>query len=671
MNQRTLLIIGIIVLLVLIVCMVCTALFGFGTAWFLNVISTPSGPTNTGFNTPTESSQVTPPPLNTQPASDETLVTLENAIVPDNDPVALAERLKGIKNIPATVPYGGPRRVGDEQKFYVTNTDTNTTSTTTATLRYVSDIVYFWVENGVNFNQRDLENLAHAFEDKMYPTDRNFFGSEWYPGIDNDPHIYILYTTGMGAQVAGYFSSVDEIPPLARSDSNAHEMFLFNADNSPLDDPYTYGVLAHEFQHMIHWYRDRNETSWINEGMSELATLLNDYVHIGFIQEYIFDPDLQLTDWPNDPSATTPHYGAGMSFTTYFLDRFGSEATQALVADAANGMDSVDDVMKQLNITNTETGKTTTGDDVVLDWMITNYLGDSSVGDSRYAYNNYPQVFEQASPTEYVNDCSPTVNARDVHQYGVDYIQLSCSGQTTLHFQGATQTGLLPVNAYSGNYAFWSNKGDESDMTLTHTFDFSHLSGPITLNYETWYDLEKDYDYVFLEASPDGGTTWQILTTPSGTADNPSGNSYGWGYNALSGGGSTSQWIQEAVDLSQFAGKQVLLRFEYVTDAAVNGEGFMIDDISIPQANYSEDFESGDGGWQAAGFARVENVLPQTFRLALIAQGNQTNVQIIDVPATETVDIPLDFNSVDTYTLVVTGTTRFTRQEADYQFWFQ
>ncbi len=46
-----------------------------------------------------------------------------------------------------------------------------------------------------------------------------------------------------------------------------------NADNTDLADSFTYSVLAHEFQHMIHWYRDRNEESWMNEGFSELACI--------------------------------------------------------------------------------------------------------------------------------------------------------------------------------------------------------------------------------------------------------------------------------------------------------------------------------------------------------------------------------------------------------------
>lgn len=603
--------------------------------------------------------------------SDETLILLQQAVVPENNPIELADRFLGIENVPDTVPAPTQSyEVGDRRDFWVTDTDTDETFQTEAVLRYVGDIVYFWVEDGVDYDPQDLEDLARTFEEDIIPTDREFFGSEWNPGVDNDPHIYVLYTTGVGFQTAGYFSSSDEIHPDAQQYSNAAEMFVFNADNSPLDDEYTYGVLAHEFQHMIHWYRDRNETSWLNEGMSELATLLNGYYHGGFIYEYTYAPDLQLNDWPNDPNATTPHYGAGFLFVTYFLERFGEDATKALVADPANGLESVDNVLAQLGLTDSATGQPVTADDVVLDWTIANYLGDGAVGDGRYSYPTYPQMLDYpATDTEVVEDCGTSTNPREVLQYGVDYIRIACNNPVTLRFEGATRTGLLPASPYSGDYAFWTNKGDESDMTLTREFDFTDVSGPITLSYQTWYDIEEDWDYVYLLTSTNGGDDWDFVQTPSGTDTNPTGNSYGWGYTGLSGG--EGEWIQESVDLSDFAGQQVLVRFEYITDAAVNGEGLLVDDIAVNAIDYFEDFETGDGGWAAEGFARVTNVLPQTFRLALISYGNDTTVDIIDVPATNVVEIPLDLDGdVDEVTLVVMGSTRFTRQSAAYNFTF-
>jgi immune inhibitor A len=598
----------------------------------------------------------------------DTLFTLQQAIVPTNDVRELAQRLEDKGYIPETLePPPAWYRVGAQETFWVTNVDNNKNFQVDATLQYVTDHSYFWIEDSVDFDPDDLRSLAETFENDIYPTDREFFGSEWTPGVDGDPHVYILYASGLGFNLAGYFSSADEYTPLAHEYSNAHEMFLLNADNIGLDETFTYGVLAHEFQHMIHWYRDRNESSWLNEGFSELAALLNGYYDSGFDWVFAQDPDLQLNDWPNDSDATTPHYGAGFLFVTYFLDRFGEEATQALVGDANNDLTSVDDVLASISATDDLSGQPVRADDVVLDWMLTNYIQDSSVGDGRYnyySYNDAPSFYE----TEQFYRCPVTSQTRSVHQYGADYIGFNCDGNYTLHFEGSIQTGVLETDPHSGTYAFWSNKGDESDMTLTQSFDFTNQAGPLSISYWTWYDLEKDYDYLYLEASLDG-ENWQILTTPSGTPEDPSGNSYGWGYNGLSGGGDIARWIQETIDISQFAGQVVQLRFEYVTDAAVNGEGLLLDDISIPEIGYFSDFEADNGGWDAAGWVRIQNILPQTFRLALIKLGRQTTVEYIPLNPDVSADIPLNIGGdIDEVILVVTGTTRFTRQPAAYRF---
>ncbi|MCZ2127573.1 MAG: immune inhibitor A [Anaerolineales bacterium] len=592
------------------------------------------------------------------PSSGETLRLLEDTVVPLNDPRELACRLKAICNVPEVMADSAQTRVvGDKQKFWVHNLDTNKNNEVEATLLYVTPHAYFWAQDGVNVKEKDMKALMDAFENKIYPTDREFFGSEWTPGIDGDEHIYILYARGLGYSVAGYFSSADSRHPLIQEYSNAHEMFLFNADNTPPGDAYAYAVLAHEFQHMIHWNNDLNETSWLNEGSSELAVLLNGYDTGGFDWLYVSNPDLQLNDWPNDHNATTPHYGAGFLFMTYFLDRFGEKATQALVKDPANGLESVDDVLKQINAADPLTGKPIATDDFFMDWALTNFLQNASIADGRYAYHNYPSA-PRARETETISACPQDEFLRTVHQYGVDYIQINCAGDYTLDFTGSTVTGLLPVDPYSGKYAFWSNKGDESDMTLTREFDFSNVAAPIELSFQTWFDIEEDWDYVYLEVSEDG-KEWQILPTPSGRGTNPSGNAYGWGYTGVSDG-----WINEQIDLSAYAGKKIFIRFEYVTDAAVNGEGFLLDDISVNADGYSSDFEADDGGWQADGFARVQNSLPQTFRLALV---QDDTITFIPVAEDQTAQISLSLKSGKSAYLVVAGTTRFTRELATYQ----
>jgi hypothetical protein len=608
--------------------------------------------------TPTPEPELTRPAVNSSSA--ETLGILENSIVPPNEPMELACRLEGKCNLPQVMAASAsPRLVGETDTFWVTNVETNENTEVTATLQYATPHVYFWVQDGVTYDDGELKALADEFEAKIYPTNREFFGNEWSPGIDGDEHIYILYARGLGGSIAGYFSSSDSIHPLVHEFSNAHEMFLFNDDNTFLGEEYAYSVLAHEFQHMIHWNQDLNETSWLNEGSSELAVFLNGYDTGGFDWLYINNPDLQLNDWPNDQDETTPHYGAGFLFMTYFLDRFGEQATQALVKDLDNGFESVDAVLAEIQAVDPASGEPITADAFFMDWAATNFLLDASAGDGRYVYNNYPGA-NRASATETIAACPQDKVTREVHQYGVDYIAIECSGDLTLSFTGSTVTGLLPVDPYSGRYAFWSNKGDESNMTLTREFDFTNAGGDIEFSFRTWYDIETDYDYVYLEASEDG-ETWQIIPTPSGTAEDPSGNSYGWGYNDVTNG-----WIEESVDLSRFAGKKVRIRFEYVTDAAVNGEGFLLDDVLVDAIGYSSDFETDDGGWTADGFVRVQNSLPQTFRLALI-HTRDSSVTMIPVRSDQTAEIPISLNSGETAYLVVSGTTRFTRELGTYQ----
>jgi immune inhibitor A len=594
------------------------------------------------------------------PVSFETLETLNQTLVPENDPYELACRLKGICDVPRTVPAKS-YRVGDTDLFWISNSDTAAHRQITARLVYITPHSYFWAEEGARYDEGEVKRLMDTFENEIYPTNREFFGEEFNPGIDDDPHIYVIYASGLGSNVAGYFNSSDSFHPLVKEFSNAHETYMLSTTQR-LSDEYTYGVLAHEFVHMIQFPSDRNEVSWISEGFAEVGAFLNGYGVGDKDWFYTLDPDLQLTTWESISSGgnSSGHYGQSFLYLAYFLDRFGEEATKAVNENPENDISSIDDTLADLGITDPLTGEIITADDVFMDWAAALYLKDSDVGDGRYTYNNYPDA-PRTSATDIITTCPQSPLDFSVYQYGIDYISISCSGEHTLRFSGSTVVELLRTEAHSGKYAFWSNKGDESDMTLTRQFDLSGVSGPVEINYWTWYDIEEDWDYLYLEASTDG-ETWEILRTPSGTDYNPSGNSYGWGYT-----GQTGNWIEETVDLSLYAGQDVWIRFEYVTDAAINGEGLLLDDVRVDAINYQSDFEADEGGWEAQGFARVDNVLPQTYRLSLILKGETTTVTNIELDLDQTVEIPLSLEPGEEAILIVTGTTRFTTIPAAYQ----
>ncbi len=188
---------------------------------------------------------------------------------------------------------------------------------------------------------------------------------------------------GLGVNIAGLFSSIDSVNPLARPDSNGHETFLMSADHLFFGEE-DKGTLAHEFQHMIHWYRDRNEDTWMNEGFSVLAEFLNGFDPGPFDDLYVMNPDQQLTDWPDDNDATRPHYGESFLFLAYFLDRFGENATKQLVAEPENGMVAIDKVLKDINAIDAKTKELITADDVFADWVIATFLKDPAAGDGQF-----------------------------------------------------------------------------------------------------------------------------------------------------------------------------------------------------------------------------------------------------------------------------------------------
>lgn len=596
------------------------------------------------------------------PEAYETYETLKNTYIPENDPYDLARRLKGIDFIPDTVPNIIDYQIGDEKEFWVTNVDTNENRKVKAKLGFKTDNIYFWIEDSVSYDKNELEKLVFTFENNILPTNRDFFGTEWIPGIDENERLFVLYATNLGSSLAGYFSSADALPPQIHEFSNAHEMFMLNADTIRLSQKFTYGVLAHEYQHMIHWYQDRNEKSWLNEGFSELAAFINGYYESGFDSIYMANTDIQLNDWPNNSFNTTPHYGASFLFVNYFLNRFGEDATKILVRNPENGLDSIDNVLTQINARDNMSGEILTADDIFSDWIITNFVMDKRIDDGKYHYENYT-FSPRATLTENIDECEFDWKERTVTQYGADYIELKCNRDFNLHFQGISTTNVIPEFAFSGDYALWSNKGDESNMVISQTFDFSEVNNPVTMSFMMWYDIEKDYDYLYLTSSVDG-QNWQILETPSCIKDNPTGNSYGCGFNGKSPG-----WVKEEVDLSQFAGKSVEIRFEYVTDAAVYGEGFLLDDIQIPEIGYFSDFEVDHGGWKVEGWARINNQLPQTYRVILLEYNSGkvkiSELELSDIQGTE---ILINGKTNNKTILIVSGTTRYTRQPAFYQF---
>ena len=416
-------------------------------------------------------------------------------------------------------------------------------------------------------------------------------------------------------------------------------------------------MLAHEFQHVIQWAIDPGEVTWMNEGFSELACALSgleawysELISNAFAER----PDTQLNSWSGELDQAAAQFGASYLFMTYFMDRFGDQATRALDADPKNGVDSLDTVLQSLDA----------GfgfDDVFADWVVANYLCDVEIEDGRYGYQNLKPPSFSVEADYGVQDL-PVEQLVSVGQYATDYIAYHGQGSFQVEFAGATLAGLAPMPAYSGKYVWWGGRGTNSDMTLTREFDLTGLQ-QATLTFYTWYDIDEAYDYAYVEISVDG-EHWMTLPGQTTTHDDPNGVNFGNGFTGVS-----DDWIQEKIDLTSYVGQQVNIRFEYLTDDGPTYAGIYLDDIEIPELNYLDDAESSDGGWEAHGFTRNTMAIPQEWLVQLITQrGDQTTVERLHLQPDNIGRWMVDLGPGEKGILVISGRTRVTTEAAGYWY---
>jgi hypothetical protein len=208
-----------------------------------------------------------------------------------------------------------------------------------------------------------------------------------------------------------------------------------------------------------------------------------------------------------------------------------------------------------------------------------------------------------------------------VSNYATDYIELAGEGDVTFVFQGDPQTRLADTDLRSQDRAWWSNRADDSMAGLTRQYDLSAIAPgtPLTLTAGMWWEIEADYDYGYVMASRDG-EHWSILPGQHTAYDTRSGNALGHGYTGVSGSDPSGQpqWVDEAFDLSAYAGGPLWLEFSYVTDDAVNFPGWFVDDVQLASPSGPVVPGGEADGWQSTGWLLTDNRLPQTWLLQVM-----------------------------------------------------
>jgi len=468
---------------------------------------------------------------------------------------------------------------GETRSFQVLNIQTRQHFTTQTVLRYQDNPLHFWVGTDVAYDSQALTALAKTITQTILPTNIKLFGSDQSstPAIAD---VYIIYVRGLGATTAAFYAPHADAPYDRQNASTAHqetdhELIYLNADQINLTSEYTYAVLAHEIQHMLHAINDPDEETWLSEGFSELSAFINGYGTGNFAAEYAKEPDTSLTTWPGTEGNTTPHYGASFLFADYFFQRFGRDYMRVLVNHPAHGMDGIERVLMKLPVLDPSSARFVHADDVFGDWTVANYLDDPSLLDGRYGYKQYPGM---PMPTfaDKIAYCPTATRTTDVQQYGVDYIKITCFGRHSLQFEGSTQVKVLPLDPPSGKTFYWANRTLNPSASLERDFDFRAAKAPLTLVFKSWYDLEKDVDFVYVTACEDG-KNWQNLKQG--------------GVDLVISGTSAGKWKEGRADLSGYAGKKVTIRFTLESSTAASRDGFALDDVSILGTDYREDFE--------------------------------------------------------------------------------
>ena len=367
------------------------------------------------------------------------------------------------------------------------------------------------------------------------------------------------------------------------------------------------GTFAHEYQHLLQYYTDPNESTAVNEGLSDFAQTLTGYVDAtktvfdkgGDSHLYCFQgfgtvktafntnprdcggPENSFNLWNEggNPNAVLADYGNAYSLMLFLYDRYGLPFMSALHRDGAH--QGLAGIQAQL---------ATKGADLytVLHDRQSMVLLDKIIDDAQ-------QSVVLGIPKDRITSKSQrsTVNLDNPAAYatpgaapnGADYVQLRNAAGVpvkardlrTLSFKGATALPAQPLKwtvvgddpDRAGNPVLWS--GNSTSLDSAAVTQVAVPATNATLTFLAKYGAEQGFDYGYVQVSTDGGATY---TTIAGDKTVP--GPLGPGLN-----GTTTGFEPHSYDLTAYAGKTVLLSFRYVSDGGVNEGGLKIDDVTV------------------------------------------------------------------------------------------
>ena len=286
-----------------------------------------------------------------------------------------------------------PPEVGDVQSFTTYNVLKNRPEKIQAFLKKIGRHCYVFVEAGRKVSNKDLAKIVNEFDKNIYPETRDMFGSEWSPGIDGDERITLLLLdikdsydpeNGQKGFTAGYFYAGDEYSRSKNSKSNEREMLYLDIYPGNPGTKKFLSVIAHEFQHMIHWNHDPKEFTWVNESLSQLAPYLCGYGHAPQLKAYLKEPDNNLCGWSQDTMLA--NYGQVYLWAYYIATHISSTENRRkafvkrMIEQKSQGLSGLNAAIKKQRI-KTNAAK------LFRNFCVANHLNDFSISGGDYGYN--------------------------------------------------------------------------------------------------------------------------------------------------------------------------------------------------------------------------------------------------------------------------------------------
>jgi hypothetical protein len=435
------------------------------------------------------------------------------------------------------------------------------------------------------------------------------------------------------------------------------------------------GTTAHEVQHLLHADYSPGDDTFMNEGCSTYAEFLCDYgVPWGDINWYMATPDNSLVIWGDQgPYNILADYGVVFLWAMYINDRFsnilypGANFLGDYVYYGFLGLQGIDGLDWWFHYL---TSDIESFDSVYHDWRIANLIHTDELGeDGEYNYKSI-DLADADPPRQYdvkVKDfmygsefgTTLTILGHDTEvallpMYGSDYIRfdhLSKDRKGKLFLfdgdDGVALWTLTEFGWYSGRY----NMGNAL-LYGTATIDFDSV-----LTITTWYDIEANWDFGFVQVSLDDGETWTSLdnfyTTPVYLTNVPEIIANMPGLTGFSDG-----FITMDFELPDFEG-DVLIGFRYMTDQFYTDTGWYVDNVMVDNSPVE----------------LTPTLTPMDFQVTLVyykkARGYHTLVpyKVIDIPYCDVYNFGIKF--IDRWTVdivAIISPIGFNLGSVDYWF---